>query len=245
MSISDKYSKFKNMAKPPVVEAVIDIMTEEQSIEDLNKLPLSTISETFPIREDIKSFSGKLSSENGGAAHININFIGYMHKSEIRKDIVQTRINGFAYNLLAPYKNWDEFLGNAMGFWELYREARGKTTIRQIGLRYINIFSNQSDEDIVFDIAKDVFYPQFGKIEYVNCQYQVSNQKQNCNATINMNSHPNQNSGYDVLFDIDVKRLVTMTCNKNDELTKILTDLRDFKNEIFFGNLSATQLEKF
>jgi len=134
------YTVFPNA---PITEAVIDIKAQLPEETDLKSLEsfhdhiknrFSEKQEQRFLKADFKlSQKDKLSS-----LPTKTGTQGYFFRSHKEKKVVQSKIDGFAFNKLKPYENWELFRSEGRDLWELYSEIVNPIRVIRIGLRYIN-----------------------------------------------------------------------------------------------------------
>jgi uncharacterized protein (TIGR04255 family) len=63
---------------------------------------------------------------------------GYIFHSKNENKIVQARLDGFTFNKLRAYEDWNKFHSEARELWELYDKIIKPISVDRIALRYIN-----------------------------------------------------------------------------------------------------------
>jgi uncharacterized protein (TIGR04255 family) len=122
--------------KSPIVEAIIEVMVAPQpgtQLENLNGI-CAKIATEYPVKGDLKRLHG-LQLQAGVFAE---EVYGYMLTSGDQKNLVQIRLDGFRYSVLAPYKDWEAFSGQAGVLWNLYQKEIGPAIPLSVSLRYVN-----------------------------------------------------------------------------------------------------------
>jgi len=248
MTPQEKYEKYSQITKPPVIEAVIDITTLPISLENLNEIKIDGVDGIFPAKENIQNFEVEFRSD-GGPSSLSGSFLGYMYRSANGQEAVQSRLNGFAYNALHPYPSWGQFIEKAMNYWRAYIVARGETKIVKLGLRYINAISfpaNFLTSDEAFDICLNVPGSRgFDGIQRFQYGYTVVDRVTGVTATVNFGQQPSAASLSNFVLDIDATIPISTSVLQEADLVQHLSRLRDLKNEIFFGTLSSRMLELY
>jgi len=225
------------------VEAVIDIGTNAVGLEDLEALSIPEITEKFKTKEQIHTFQAQFEAP---LARFSQAIAGYMYRSDDQKEVIQTRMDGFAYNLLQPYTHWDAFLDAAMHYWSIFKRARPSAEAKKLGLRYINVLTFPAEMlEHAFDVGL-AFPPNadFGEIQALQYQY-VTAMGDNISATVNLARQQDVESSPSYILDIDVTRPMSDSDVSDDLLRSHLTALRNAKNKLFFGTVSANLLDRY
>ena len=247
-----EYEVFQN---PPITEAIIDIRTilpDDISLNDLEKLH-DRVKDRFPQKEEMKFFSGKMKlpdKHDSGFDFINNDSrtLGYLFKSEKGSTVVQFRLDGFTFNKLKPYQNWEIFSGQGRDLWNLYLETTKPSQIQRIGVRYINhillpLPFDDFDEYILTNpkIAPDL--PQ-GLFSFF-MRFEIPHPEMGFNAIVTQTMEPpNEERRLPFVYDIDVFKMEDYTKNP-DKIWDDLTDLKKFENDIFFKSITDKTKELF
>ena len=124
----------------PLTEAILDIRVKLPSEITPAKLKNVQLEEKegYPRQEELFVVVGKMSvgTQVGASAKQNLN--GYRFVSQDKRQIFQTRIDGFTFNRLAPYETWESFRNEARRLWKVYRSIAKPQNITRLALRYIN-----------------------------------------------------------------------------------------------------------
>lgn len=132
-------------SKAPIREAVLDIRVtglENQSFEDFHSLfEKEKIASEYPNKRQINSLQGSFTIKSDNTRteeEVKSNFYGLIFSSEKNNRQVQFRKDGYTYNFLAPYSNWDEFKGESRLLWDMFIEKFPNLKVERMALRYIN-----------------------------------------------------------------------------------------------------------
>lgn len=139
MSYSSKYMKYKSA---PVREAIFDLRIDNlgnSSIEDLREIH-QLISDKYPDEKEQTKFFGKFKFDKGKQikSESDSQFLGFLFSKKNNKSRVQFRLDGFTFNLLKPYSEWDQFSAEALRLWNIYNRKLKPQSVTRIALRYIN-----------------------------------------------------------------------------------------------------------
>jgi uncharacterized protein (TIGR04255 family) len=130
------------LAKPPIVEAVLDIDCDMPPGFDLIALE-------GPARNAFRSQYPKFRNQFLEEHHIESKADELKHSSrravqalqflkDDEKQLVQARRQGFSFNRLAPYSSLDDYLSEIQRTWEIFTVISFPVQIRVVRLRYIN-----------------------------------------------------------------------------------------------------------
>ncbi len=242
--------KQEHLNNAPIVEALIDIRVKLPSDINVAKLqalhPL--VDELYPQVQELKKGSVTIKAgEAFEAATGDIRHIGYRYFSKDKKQILQSRLDGFTLSRLKPYETWDALREEAERLWQLYVSIASPEVITRVALRYINRI------EIPFSSLKD-----FG--EYLTALPQIPPElpteissfltrlvmpepalgataiiAQALEPVINQDIVP-------VILDIDVFKEGEFDIDSK-EAWDTIDKLRNFKNDIFFKSITEQTKE--
>ncbi len=125
--------------RAPIVEAIIEIRCGLPPETTLAELALAADPSGFPVVEKRVVFTGRLDvSAEGIASSTTGEQDGHVFRSQDGHHVLQSRLDGFSFAVVAPYSDWDSFSGLAERHWYRYRDAAKPLTAQRIGVRYIN-----------------------------------------------------------------------------------------------------------
>lgn len=246
------FKEFKTFPNAPIVEAVLDIQVDLPDGTTLAQVSSfhDHVKERFPEKEDRTNAEAviKLSGQGAFVEAASAKPIGYLYRSKETMKIVQARLDGFAFNKLKPYENWDAFRTEARELWGVYREIVKPVKIKRIALRYIN----RIELPLPFDNFKEYILtvpeiaptlPQ-GLAHYL-MRLVIPNPEIGATAVIHqVMEQPTGTQQLPIIFDIDVFKMVTYT-EENDIIWNEYEQLRTFKNDIFFDSITDKTKELF
>ncbi|MCD4806458.1 MAG: TIGR04255 family protein [Methanococcoides sp.] len=244
------YTVFPNA---PITEAVIDIKAQLPEETDLKSLEsfhdhiknrFSEKQEQRFLKADFKlSQKDKLSS-----LPTKTGTQGYFFRSHKEKKVVQSKIDGFAFNKLKPYENWELFRSEGRDLWELYSEIVNPIRVIRIGLRYINRIEvplpfNDFSEYLLTNPQIAPNLPQ--AVSHFFMRLEVPNPDIEATAIITQTmDKPTTAQRLPLILDIDVFR-ITEYLGKAEDMWEDFEKLRDFKNDIFFNSVTEKAKELF
>lgn len=244
-----EYQTFPN---PPIVEAILDIqvdLPEGVTLEQVDSFH-DRVKERFPEKEDRAKGEAliKFSSQGPSVEASSVNTIGYFYRSKSTMKIVQARLDGFTFNKLKPYENWDAIRSEARELWDIYKAIVRPVRIKCIALRYINRieiplpFKDFKEYILtVPEIAPDL--PQ-GLVHYL---MRLVIPKPEIGATAVIIEVMEETTGTQqlpIIFDIDVFKITTYA-EEPDTMWDDFEQLRIFKNDIFFNSITDKTKELF
>ena len=131
------------LAKPPIVEAVVDIDCDMPPTMDLVALEIRAADlfrAQYPKSRTRIVQEHEYKQEVGAVPEVSmrqrIQALQFLHDDE--KQLVQVRSLGFSFNRLAPYSSLDDYLPEIERAWGLFVSFASPVQIRAIRLRYIN-----------------------------------------------------------------------------------------------------------
>src|SRR5689334_8455149 len=126
-------------SKAPITEATIDLrvaVPEDFALARLDAFQ-SVLSDGYDEKQNIH-FEEFLVQPQAHATTHRSQQIGFRFVKSDRRRIVQARMNGFAFSLLAPYERWEIFANEARMLWDRFRDHVSPVAVTRLGVRYIN-----------------------------------------------------------------------------------------------------------
>ncbi len=245
-----EYPVFKNA---PIIEALLDVRVELPKEVDLKKLEEfhDLVRERFPEKKERKFFKAEIKfppAITSTALPTSSGTVGYLFHSPNERKIVQARVDGFTFNKLKPYENWESFRSEARKLWDLYLKIANPVRVTRIAVRYINRIDvplplKDFKEYILTtpEIAPNL--PQalsqfFMRLVIPNPDIQATA------VIIETMENPVDNKRLPLILDIDVWR-ETAYENNQSKMWDDFEELRAFKNDIFFNSITEKTKELF
>lgn len=128
--------------RAPITEAIIDLQVRPREGVTLSEIE-GVRSGEEGLYPDAKKFAvahGQFEVGERVVASAQQEHTGYVFASADRKQLMQSRLDGFTFSRLAPYETWESFRDEARRLWALYRERTSPAEIRRVAVRYINRF---------------------------------------------------------------------------------------------------------
>lgn len=134
-------------AKAPITDAIVDFRVEPRPETSAVELAVgfAELTAEFPKQQELPAadtgFHLRFGSVGppqifGGAVVLG----GFRYESADGRRIVQVRRDGFVFNLLPPYEDWQAFCAEARPLWERYRSVWRPRRVVRAALRYVNQF---------------------------------------------------------------------------------------------------------
>jgi uncharacterized protein (TIGR04255 family) len=228
----------------PITEALIDIkvtLPKELSLNDLKQLQVN-IKARFPEVTEKRFFRAalKLGQEPSYTPEEH-GIMGYQFRSQQDKKVVQYTLEGFTFNKLKPYENWSKMKSEAMELWETYFKSTEPVKITRIALRYINRIEIPipiKDFSEYFFVSPKIADMSMQSISNFLMRIETQNDKIPASAIITQAmERPTESQKIPFIFDIDVFRQTDYRKNEK-KMWQDFDKLRQFKNEIFFSNIT-------
>jgi uncharacterized protein (TIGR04255 family) len=223
----------------PIIEALLDIRAQLPKEVDLSHLESyhNQIKDRFPEKRQRVSIEVKAGVQIASIAEPNLSTSGgpdgFFFRSPNERKIVQARLDGFTFNKLKPYENWELFSSEAKSLWNIFCQVANPIKITRVALRYIN--------KMFFPLPMKDFK------EYILTIPEVA---------------PNLPQGLAHLFtrlaipkpEIEALAIITETMEEPNQdqmlpfifdIWKDFEELRQFKNEVFFNSLTEKAKEMF
>lgn len=135
-------AEITHLENPPITEALIDIRVKlpnnfDVSIFDsLNENEL----EGFPLKDKQSEYSAnlKIRQDEPSINTRSKGTRGFIYKTEDKKNMVQFRRDGFTFNRLKPYTNWEDIIEYAQKLWHIYVVKSNPLKVTRIATRFIN-----------------------------------------------------------------------------------------------------------
>lgn len=245
-------SKYTTFPNAPIMEAILDIKVQLPSEVTLEKIASyhDRIRDRFPVKEERTEFSAGImfSAQKTSIDLPSVNKIGYMFRSHEDKKVVQSRLDGFAFNKLKPYESWEHFRTEGRELWNLYYDMVKPIKISRIALRYIN----RIEIPLPFKDFKDyvLTVPEIApKLPQALSEFfmrlAIPNPDIGAMAVINETmEQPTEGQRLPFIFDSDVFKITNIVGNPESLWTEFEA-LRVFKNEIFFNSMTEKAKELF
>lgn len=246
-------TNFEIFPNAPITESILDIkvqLPKETEVEKLISLH-NHIKERFPKIEEqrfIRSEFKLTKKDETDDSRQTFGTMGYLFRSLEERKVVQSRIDGFTFNKLKPYENWESFYKEGKGFWELYVSIANPVKVTRIGLRYINKIEvplpfKDFSEYILTNPEIAPGLPQ--SVSAFFMRLEIPNPDIDAIAIITQTmDSPTQTNKLPLILDINVIKQF----DYDKDFVKMWNDfekLRNYKNEIFFHTTTEKAKDLF
>lgn len=224
----------------PIVEAVLDVKVSNTIIVNPSVFEQFAKNELkeFPIANKRQNINVKIDQSKGiDQIGKTTNLFGYIFSNIQGNRKVQFRLDGYSFNMLRPYSNWEDFSNTAFLHLAKYLSLAKPLAITRIGLRYINridlpLENHQFESYIKYLPSVPAGLSQ--KFEKYFLQMQIPADDGLNKAVISQTCERENNGRIPFIIDIDVfqdNRIKAVDCLP--ELKEKFDTLRILKNRIF------------
>jgi len=234
----------------PIVEAIVDIQCElSPSLNHgaFQSAAQKVFADQYPefrtafVHE--QNFSFKPGKQPQTAVRQSVR--GYQSLSRDKKQIVQSRFDGFSFNRLAPYTSLDHYLPEIARCWRVYCGFAEPVVVRRIALRYINrvVLPLDSNGRVIVDnfIRTGPVLPEPNDMGLTLTSFthhhQMAQTETGNMANVVLAAQPPGPKELPVILDIDAFRPVNLPPLDWEKFMPIITSLRTLKNRLFRYNL--------
>lgn len=221
----------------PIVEAVLDVQISDTVI--INPLVFEEFAKReligYPNSNKIFNIQLQISDiQKNEEFNKTKNLLGYIFSNIQNNRKVQFRLDGYSYNMLRPYSNWDDFSENALSNLKKYIDFVKPKSITRIGLRYINRIDLPLEEN---EFEKYIKYlppiPSDLPKKYKNLfwRMEVPSNDSISKAIITQTFESIKENSASFIIDIDVYQ--DEKIDTSESLTERFNSLRELKNQIF------------
>ncbi len=234
----------------PIREAIFDIRVDSLGVSNIEKLKgiHEFISDSYPVKQERIKFQGKIELKNEKENKpFSTSIEGFVFKSKDNKKQVQIRLDGFTFNLVGPYSDWDEFSSEALRLFQIYVDELKPNKITRIALRFINSikiptpFGDFSDYIInmppIPKCLPQTFSNFFMRIE-------VPYDDKGTNVILTETMEPTSTNYLPFILDIDAYRRGDFKID-NKILINEFSKLRDLKNSTFEDSITDKTRDLF
>jgi|JI10StandDraft_1071094.scaffolds.fasta_scaffold22118_11 uncharacterized protein (TIGR04255 family) len=128
--------------KAPIQEAIFDVRVDRLAIANTEELSSfhEEVKADFPTQKKRHNLTSsiKFTAEASPLTDAKADLIGYVFINADETRQIQTRIDGFTYNVVKTYEHWDKHFAEFLKLWTLYDSLFNPTIVLRIATRYIN-----------------------------------------------------------------------------------------------------------
>lgn len=250
--IHDFVNTFPHLRNAPITEAIIDIqaaLPSDISLSDLERFQ-SGIADRFSERKERRSFKTRIELQ-GDVPKVHTpdatKADGYLFTSSSEQLIAQARVDGFTLSRLKPYHTGDKFMEEARDLWQRYLSVARPKKVTRLAVRNINRIEMEAGSPLeryvltVPEIARSL--PQIMDGFFLRLLLPDASGA-HAIVTETFGEIGQETQVIPLIFDIDAFREVDLGPNDAD-IWQIVSELRAFKNRIFFNSITAQCLEAY
>jgi uncharacterized protein (TIGR04255 family) len=248
-------SQYSTLKNAPIEEAIIGFIvpSEEHKTYDTIKAcaeMFQTLSESYLFLNDIKTREIKVEiGENPQLYQGDEKPVGLVLRSEHTNNILELVTDRFSIHKLKPYTNWETFQSEFKEAFDIYQKYVGIKKVESLSIRYINKFTvplNNWDEYINIQPGILLETKETSDLDVqvteVTSRNILSSEILEASAEVITILKPNgRDELLDVLIDIDVRSIKSITSFNFKAFEATFKQLRDFKNHIFFANVPKAE----
>lgn len=243
----------RHLSKAPIREAMVDIRVKSRPSLDAQDLAVlqRQVADEFPkvekqqfFKATVKPIKGQVSTEE--------RFAGFICHSADSLNVVQFRVDGFTFNRLRPYTHWEAIWETAFPLWESYCAVALPEAITRMALRYINRIDLPQDYNLGRVLTNPPAVPLSEEVSMGRYSSKVTVNSRNmpgvaAHVTQVIDKKPEM-TGAVLLLDVDAFRnsnLLATDDGVDQRIHETFSQLREFKNRLFFSSLTDDVIGEF
>lgn len=239
----------RKLARPPIVEAVLDIdcdLPPKTNIRDLEETARERFRGQYPKFKTRHLFEHELQAKADEPPQTKTRrgIQGYMFLQEDEKQLVQVRAQGYSFNRLAPYTELDDYLPEVERTWAIFLELAQPVQVTAIRLRYINRINLPFREGKVELDEYLKLGPRLPDEErltfkgFLN-QYVAGEVETGNEVKAILTSQKPEGDKLPIIFDITAAQGKALTPGNWKDILAAIQSLRNLKNDVFFKTLKG------
>lgn len=243
---------FETFPNAPIAEAILDIrasLPEDVSLDRLKKFQ-EDIADRFPIVEEKRFIKTgfQLRKDEPEFLISEKGIEGFFFRSDRENKIIQFRLNGFTFNKLKLYENWDAFFSEGRALWEKYNQVAKPLKVERIALRYINrILAPLPIKDFSeYILTNPQIAPNLPQaLSHFLLRIIINSDDSYLTAIVTETfEEPTKDKKLPIILDIDAYKQKEYAPDSQD-IWDDFGKIREFKNQIFFNSLTEKAKELF
>jgi uncharacterized protein (TIGR04255 family) len=233
----------RHLPNAPITEALIDFRVPPVEVSrDLRMVLEDRLSARYPNITEQTMFEARINvaERESAVARSEGRLHGFMLKAADGVRLAQFRSDGFTFNHLRPYTRWEEVQSEALGLWQTYVEVLRPTLVIRIALRYINHLSFPEPRadlrrylEAPPSVPSSLSYRLAGFVQRLT----FVDTETGARAHVTQALEPAMAETTVVILDIDAYKAAEFEVH-DDRLSPALEELREMKNNIFFGSVT-------
>lgn len=177
---------------------------------------------------------------------------GYQSLARDKKQLVQSRFDGFSFHRLTPYSTLDDYLPEIQRCWDIYVQFAQVVVVKKIALRYINRLELPLTDGAV-NVGEFLNNgPVLPRVNQADMrltgfmhQHQMLDMASKNEANVILAAQPAQPTVLPIILDVDVSRAVRLPPSNWTEFLPVVASLRSLKNDIFRHTLTPQCLRSY
>ena len=243
-------TEYPILKNAPITEALIGIRVKLSSAFEVEKIKSihDSIKAQYPEEQEQKVSEFKLELKAEGSIKSSVAKInGYRYISSDKKQIIQTKIDGFTFSRLHPYIKWEDLRDEAFRLWKLYRDITTPEAITRVAVRYIN---NLNIPMPIGDFEEYLTAPPIAPGELPQgvssflTRLVIHEPSIGAKAIITQALEQLATDTVPIILDIDVSKFQPEGIEEKDAWETI-EELRNFKNKVFFNSITEKLKETY
>lgn len=225
-------------ARPPIVEAIIDIRSDDLISSDVLNQCVQLLSSDYPNTSPINDISVDVNIQSPHHQPIYMHEVVGYRMSSHSNEIVVIQKRGFTISQVSEYQGWDIFKNNASIAFQHFLEATQISSINRLALRYVNKVSIPESRfriEDYFNLTYKIPEQLSSDISGIFMQLQVPMPEidETALCVINfLSTTPDVENTSAIVLDFDLFIQKKMFLNAFN-LFELLDKFRDKKNELF------------
>ncbi len=241
------------LAHAPIIEAIVDIHCDlppnlnrgsfQSSAQKIFADQYPEFRTAFLHEQQIEIKPGKPAK-----SAVKQSVRGFQALSQDKKQIVQSRFDGFSFNRLAPYSSLDDYLPEIERCWALYSSFAQPVVVKRIALRYINrLMLPLTDGKVIIEkyISGGPVLPRGIPLTLTGFMHHhgFADPATRDAGHIILTAQPPENDRLPVVFDIEAYRAVQLPPMRWGDFLPAIASLRNLKNSIFNSTVTEEWLK--
>jgi uncharacterized protein (TIGR04255 family) len=243
-----------HLSRPPITEGLIDFQFDSGMSVDLNHIQrvAESLVDQYKIQAPIYQFSTRHDLQKDGPPQTDTvtQQLGLRLASNDGKYVLQIRTLGFTISRVGGYETWESLVAEAKRLWDICSSILLVENVARVATRFINLLKLPMKPDESFqeylstppDVPETLPQGLLGFMQRVVIIEPKLGLRANVIQMLEEGSLVSDH--VPIVLDIDVYKQVAISAG-SENLWILLSDLRDFKNEIFFASLTEKTVEIF
>lgn len=243
----------RHLSRAPITEALFDFrvtLPTDFQVEKFRALQPG-ITDAYPLMQEIRRFEARFETQpnktvasEGDSGGIQ----GFFFKSPDGLNVAQFRRDGFTFNRLAPYTDWDGLCPEALRLWSMFVSVALPEKVDRLAVRYINRIKLPPNGNL--NEFLEVLPPPFPGSPELLSSFVMRQARHDPKTGYMVNIAEALEPGLSgsdsiLILDIDVSKVGGLRLDPSS-LQPLLSEMRTIKNEVFFKAITdktATEYE--